>query len=113
MVLLSWCIGPAAFFAIYLTSLSLAGAVGIALSTVQHTFEHSCASDGAGWESDAGTLSGTSFLILPGWLTRITLMQIPAQLKCILWDIRAQRIISVRAYRRQKATGVGVLAVVS
>jgi len=144
-VLLSWAIGPVAFFAIYLTSVSLAGAVGIALFTVQHNFEHSYASNEAGWDIDAGALSGTSFLILPRWLnwatanigfhhihhlssaipgyslprchdeyrelfagvTRITLTQIPGHLKCILWDTAAERIISVHAYRQQRAAGVG------
>lgn len=144
-VLLSWAVGPVAFFAIYLTSVSLAGGVGIALFTVQHNFEHSYASNDAGWDIDAGALSGTSFLILPRWfnwatanigfhhihhlsaaipgyrlptchdeyqdlfvgVTRITLTQIPGHLKCILWDTGAQRIISVHAYRQQKAAGVG------
>lgn len=142
-VVLSWAVGPAAFFAIYLTSLSLAGGVGIALFTVQHNFEHSYASNETGWDLDAGALSGTSFLILPAWLNwvtanigfhhvhhlssaipgsrlpachdeyqglfagvpRITLTQIPRHLKCILWDTRAQRIISVLAYQQQKAAG--------
>ena len=141
-VLLSWAIGPVAFFAIYLTSVSLAGGVGIALFTVQHNFEHAYASGDAGWDIDDAALSGTSFLVLPGWLnwatanigfhhihhlsasipgyslvechreyehlfagvTRITLSQIPRNLKCILWDRRANRIISVRAYREQKAS---------
>ena len=139
-VLLSWAIGPVAFFAIYLTSVSIAGAVGIALFTVQHNFEHAYASAEEGWDLDEGALAGTSFLILPGWLnwatanigfhhihhlssaipgyslpkchdeyrdlftgvTRITLAQIPGHLKCILWDTRARRIISVREYRQLK-----------
>jgi omega-6 fatty acid desaturase (delta-12 desaturase) len=140
-VLLSWAMGPVAFFAIYLTSVSLAGGVGIALFTVQHNFEHAYASEDAAWDIDAGALSGTSFLILPRWLnwvtanigfhhvhhlsasipcyslprchaeyqhlftdvTRITLTEIPRHLRCILWDSRAQRIISVHAYREQIA----------
>lgn len=139
-VLFSWAIGPVAFFAIYLTSVSLAGGVGIALFTVQHNFEHSYASPEAGWDLDIGALKGTSFLILPGWMNwatanigfhhvhhlsasipgyrlpkcheefqqlfadvpRITFTQIPHHLKCILWDTRAQRIISIREYRQQK-----------
>ncbi len=139
--LMGWALGPAAFFAIYLTSLSLSGAVGIALFTVQHNFEHSCASDEAGWDIDAGAITGTSFLILPGWINwatanigyhhihhlssmipgyalpqcheeyrelfagvrRITLGQVPAHLKCILWDTAAGRIITVREYRQQRA----------
>lgn len=145
-VLFSWAIGPLAFFAIYLTSVSLAGAVGIALFTVQHNFEHAYATGDADWDIDTGAIDGTSFLILPGWLNwatanigfhhvhhlssaipghslpkchdeyrdlfagvrRITVTEIPAHLKCILWDTRAQRIVSVREYRELKAAGVAV-----
>lgn len=133
----SWAMGPVAFFAIYLTSVSLAGGVGIALFTVQHNFEDAYASTDADWSIDEGALSGTSFLVLPGWLNwvtanigfhhihhlsasipsyrlvpchvqyehlftgvrRISLPEVPRHLKCILWDSRAQRITSVRAYR--------------
>lgn len=147
-VLLSWAIGPLAFFTIYVTSISLAGAFGIALFTVQHNFEHAYASDEAGWDIDQGALTGTSFLMLPRWLNwatanigfhhvhhlssaipgrslpkchqeyrdlftgvrRITLTEIPAHLKCILWDTRAQRIISVREYRRRKIADLGAAA---
>ena len=70
--LMSWAIGPVAFFAIYLTSVSLAGGVGIALFTVQHNFEYAYASETPAWDIDAGTLAGTSFLILPGWLNWAT-----------------------------------------
>jgi acyl-lipid omega-6 desaturase (Delta-12 desaturase) len=140
-VLLAWAFGPLPFFVIYVTSISLAGGVGIALFTVQHNFEHAYASEAADWDIHEGALSGTSFLVLPGWLnwatanigfhhihhlsasipgyclpkchdeyqhlfkdvTRITLWEIPRHLSCILWDTRARRIISVRAYRQQKA----------
>lgn len=36
-------------------------------------------------------------------VTRLRLAQIPGALKCILWDVRAQRIISVAEYLRQRA----------
>jgi acyl-lipid omega-6 desaturase (Delta-12 desaturase) len=132
-------VGPALFFAIYLISLSLAGAAGIVLFTVQHNFKHSYASDAAGWDYDVGAIEGTSFLVLPAWLnwftanigyhhvhhlssripnyrligchdqyrhlftevTRVDLAHVSASLKCILWDTRAQQIISVAEYRQQ------------
>ena len=71
-VLLSWYIGPALFFTVYLISVSLAGAAGIVLFTVQHNFEHSYASDNAGWDYDVAAIHGTSFLILPRWLNWFT-----------------------------------------
>ena len=66
--LMSWAMGPGAFFAIYLTSLSIAGAAGIVLFTVQHNFESAYASESADWDIDVGALDGTSFLVLPRWL---------------------------------------------
>ena len=71
-VLFSWAIGIVPFFAIYLTSVSLAGGAGIALFTVQHNFEHSYASDGAHWDYETGAIAGSSFLILPRWLNWFT-----------------------------------------
>lgn len=67
-----WAFGPALFFTIYLLSLSLAGAVGIILFTVQHNFERSYASDDQHWDYTAGAISGTSFLVLPPWLNWFT-----------------------------------------
>ena len=134
-----WTLGPALFFAIYILSLSLAGAVGIILFTVQHNFEHAYASDDKHWNYTTGAISGTSYLVLPPWLnwftvdigyhhihhlssnipnyclaqchneqrhffddvTRLKLSQVGSSLKCILWDTRAQQIISVAEYRRQ------------
>jgi omega-6 fatty acid desaturase (delta-12 desaturase) len=131
--------GTAAFFGVYLISLSLAGAAGIVLFTVQHNFPGSHASDAPRWDHDAAAISGTSFLVLPRWLnfftasigyhhvhhlssripnyclirchdqyqhlfkdvTRVKLPQVSAALKCILWDTRAQQIISVADYREQ------------
>ncbi|MGH8759688.1 MAG: fatty acid desaturase [Burkholderiales bacterium] len=64
--------GPALFFAVYLVSVSLAGAAGIALFTVQHNFRHAYASSDEGWDYDTAAIHGTSFLILPGWLNWFT-----------------------------------------
>jgi len=65
-------IGPALFFAVYLVSVSLAGAAGIVLFTVQHNFRHAYASSDEGWAYDTAAIQGTSFLILPGWLNWFT-----------------------------------------
>lgn len=135
--------GTALFFTVYVVSVSLAGAIGIVLFTVQHNFEHAYASGAGCWDYDMGAIAGTSFLVLPRWLnwftmnigyhhvhhlsssipnyclakchneyrelfsgvTRIKLWQVPAALRCILWDTRAQRIISVAEYR-QSASGL-------
>ncbi|MGH8306278.1 MAG: fatty acid desaturase, partial [Steroidobacteraceae bacterium] len=137
-VLMCWAIGTGLFFSIYLISLSLAGAAGVVLFTVQHNFRHSYASDTQHWDYDTGAIAGTSFLILPAWLnwftanigyhhvhhlsaripnyrlvhchneyrhlfcdvTRLKLAQIPVALQYILWDTRAQQIISVAEYRQ-------------
>ncbi|HEY4972706.1 MAG TPA: fatty acid desaturase [Steroidobacteraceae bacterium] len=137
-VLMCWAFGSAHFFAIYLTSVSIAGGAGIILFTVQHNFEHAYASDSEHWDRTAGAIKGTSFLILPRWLNwftinigyhhihhlsasipnyylvgchnasvhlfpdvrRVKLSQVRRALKCILWDTRAQQIISVAEYRR-------------
>ena len=61
-------IGPALFFFVYLTSVSLAGGVVIVLFSVQHNFEHSYASGDEGWDSHAAAIHGSSFLDLPRWL---------------------------------------------
>jgi len=66
--LMSWAIGPALFFSVYLCSVSLAGGAGLVIFTVQHNFEHSYATDSEGWDSDAAAIHGTSFLDLPRWL---------------------------------------------
>lgn len=70
--LMCWAVGPACFFAIYVASVSLAGGAGIVLFAVQHNFEHAYASDTNGWDSDLGTMHGTSFLVLPSWLNWFT-----------------------------------------
>ena len=69
---MSFAIGPALFFAVYLVSVSLSGGAGIALFTVQHNFEHSYASGDEGWDYDTAAIQGTSFLILPRWLNWFT-----------------------------------------
>lgn len=57
--------GAGAFFATYLISLTLAGAIGIIVFTIQHNFEHSYASDDQGWDFYQAALYGTSFLTFP------------------------------------------------
>ena len=64
--------GTARFFSIYVLSVSLAGAVGIVLFTVQHNFEHSYASESEHWDPETGAIEGTSFLVLPQWLNWFT-----------------------------------------
>ncbi|MGH8634557.1 MAG: fatty acid desaturase [Burkholderiales bacterium] len=71
-VLMSWYIGPALFFAVYLISASLAGGAGIVLFTIQHNFEHSYAPANKSWDLDTAAIRGTSFLILPRWLNWFT-----------------------------------------
>lgn len=67
-----WGIDAALFFPIYHVSVSLAGAAGIVLFTVQHNFEHAYASETAGWDYDIAAIRGTSYLILPRWLNWFT-----------------------------------------
>jgi acyl-lipid omega-6 desaturase (Delta-12 desaturase) len=64
--------GTVLFFSVYLLSVSIAGAVGVLLFTVQHNFEHSYASDSEHWDCDTGAIRGTSFLVLPPWLNWFT-----------------------------------------
>jgi omega-6 fatty acid desaturase (delta-12 desaturase) len=78
VVLLGWCalmiwwIGTGPFFLIHLISISLAGAGGIILFTVQHNFEHAYATDSRRWDHDVGAIHGTSFLQFPAWLNWFT-----------------------------------------
>lgn len=133
---MSWAIGPALFFPVYLVSVSLSGAVGIVLFAVQHNFKYSYASGDEGWDLDAAAFHGTSFLILPPWLNwftaniayhhvhhlsagipnyrladchaeyqhlfsevpRLRFSEIPGALKHILWDTRADRIVSIAEF---------------
>ena len=63
---------PWTLFAVYLTGVSLAGGFAIALFTVQHNFEQAEANSRDRWDSDRSALSGTSYLVLPGWLNWLT-----------------------------------------
>ena len=65
-------LGAGLFFTVYVISVSLAGAAGIVLFTVQHNFEHAYASGDEGWDRDAAALHGTSCLALPRWLNWFT-----------------------------------------
>ncbi len=64
-VLASLYFGAAAFFAVYVFVLSIAGALGIILFTIQHNFEDSYASDDEGWDYNTAAILGTSYLDLP------------------------------------------------
>ncbi len=57
--------GWAEFFCVYTFVISLSGALGIILFTVQHNFEHSYASNSNNWDYYLGALEGTSYLDLP------------------------------------------------
>ena len=61
----SWYFGTAIFFTIYSISLSLAGAAGIIIFTIQHNFEDSYATDTKHWDYYKAALAGTSFLTFP------------------------------------------------
>ena len=61
----SWYFGAGTFFTVYIISLSLAGAAGIIIFTIQHNFEDSYASDTDNWDYHFAALRGTSFLTFP------------------------------------------------
>lgn len=67
-VVASWYFGAATFFTVYIISLSLAGAAGIIIFTIQHNFEGSYASDNAHWDYYQAALQGTSFLTFPRFI---------------------------------------------
>ena len=77
VLFLCWGVGvyffdPVAFFVVYTVTLSLAGASGIILFTVQHNYEDSYATDTEHWCYDTAALEGTCFLKLPkvlNWFT--------------------------------------------
>ena len=71
-VLMCYALGAPLFFLTYVISLSLAGAAGIVLFTVQHNFKRSYASSDEHWDYDTAVIEGTSFLILPAWLNWFT-----------------------------------------
>lgn len=64
--------GALPFFTVYVIALSLAGAIGIVLFTVQHNFEDSYAASNDNWDYFTATLDGTSFLQLPKFLNWFT-----------------------------------------
>ncbi|MDX1587315.1 MAG: fatty acid desaturase [Oleiphilaceae bacterium] len=70
--LMAWAMGPLFFFVFYTLTLSLSGAGGIILFTVQHNFEDSLASEEADWDYHRAAVEGTSFLVLPAWLNWFT-----------------------------------------
>ncbi|MFK5912953.1 MAG: fatty acid desaturase [Woeseiaceae bacterium] len=57
--------GATAFFTVYVISLSLAGAAGLLVFTLQHNFEDSYASDTEHWSYYQAALTGTSFYTVP------------------------------------------------
>ena len=61
----SWYFGTATFFTIYIISLSLAGAAGLLIFTLQHNFEGSYATNTEQWYYHQAALSGTSFFTVP------------------------------------------------
>ncbi|MDB5888087.1 MAG: fatty acid desaturase [Rhodocyclales bacterium] len=71
-VLMAWLVGPLLFFICYTISISLAGAAGILLFSVQHNFEHSYAGHNEDWDHTRAAIEGTSFLVLPRWLNWFT-----------------------------------------
>lgn len=64
--------GVVEFFTVYIVALSLAGAIGIVLFTVQHNFEDSYAASDDDWDYFVAALDGTSFLQLPKFLNWFT-----------------------------------------
>jgi omega-6 fatty acid desaturase (delta-12 desaturase) len=64
--------GVIEFFTVYIIAVSLAGAIGIVLFTVQHNFEESYASGDEDWNYFTAALDGTSFLQLPKLLNWFT-----------------------------------------
>ena len=71
-VAMSFALGPANFFLLYVISTSLAGSIGILLFTIQHNFEDSYATDTSRVNHYKAALEGTSMLVLPGWMNWFT-----------------------------------------
>lgn len=64
--------GVLEFFSVYIIALSLGGAIGLILFTVQHNFEESYAAGDEDWNYFTAALDGTSYLKLPkilNWFT--------------------------------------------
>lgn len=64
--------GVLEFFSIYIIALSLGGAIGLVLFTVQHNFEESYATGDEDWNYFTAALDGTSYLKLPNILNWFT-----------------------------------------
>jgi omega-6 fatty acid desaturase (delta-12 desaturase) len=57
--------GVVPFMIVYVIALSLAGALGIILFTIQHNFEDSYATGDEDWDYNTAAIEGTSYLDLP------------------------------------------------
>ena len=57
--------GATTFFTVYIISLSLAGAAGLIIFTIQHNFEDAYAANTKSWNYYQGALQGSSFLTFP------------------------------------------------
>jgi len=71
-VLAGWYFGWVEFFSVYVIAISLSGALGIILFTIQHNFEGSYATGDKNWDYYTACLAGTSYLDLPNilhWFT--------------------------------------------
>jgi len=127
-------IGWRVVLTVHLPVVLLAGAIGVWLFYVQHTFEGGYWVRGESWSPQRAAIKGSSFYDLPAvlrWFTanigyhhihhlsariptyclvachkefahlfvevrRIGLAQIPAALRCMLWDVPGARIVSVQ-----------------
>ncbi|MEK1886671.1 MAG: fatty acid desaturase [Phyllobacterium sp.] len=69
---LMWLIGVGPFLLIHLPIVTLAGAAGIWLFYVQHQFEETHWSSATEWQFHEAALHGSSYYILPGFLSWIT-----------------------------------------
>ena len=58
-------LGAVEFLTIYFIALSLSGALGIILFSIQHNFEDSYATGDEGWDYYTAAIEGTSYLDLP------------------------------------------------
>lgn len=63
--LAGWYFGWLNFLPVYVIAISLSGALGIILFTIQHNFEGSYASGDEGWDYYTAAIEGTSYLDLP------------------------------------------------
>ncbi len=71
-IVMSLLIGTGDFFLLYITSVSLAGSIGILMFAVQHNFEDSYATDTVNVNHYKAALEGTSMLVLPNFLNWFT-----------------------------------------